>query len=73
MSALFATCTCVDMQIKMLNSPSICENESYTELEKMLNQYKCRPCVPQKFDGTLQYATPVCMLIIVPFGCTGIG
>ena len=57
-----------------LNSPSICENESCTELEEeMLNKYICRPCVPLKFDGTLQYATPVCILKIVQLGCTGIG
>ena len=46
-----------------LNSPSICENESCTELEEeMLNKYMYRPCVQLNFDGTLQYATPVCML-----------
>ena len=65
-----------------LNSPSMHENESCTELEEeMLNKNTCRPCVglPLKFfvffwgGGTLQYATPVCMLKIVPMGCTGIG
>ena len=46
-----------------LNYPSICENESCTELEEeMLNKYMCRPCVLLNFDRTLQYATPVCML-----------
>ena len=56
-----------------LNSPSICENESCTELEEeMLNKYTCRPFVPLQFDGKLQYATPVCMLKIVSLGYTGI-
>ena len=37
-SSFFTRCTYFDMQIKMLNSPSICENESCTELEEeMLN------------------------------------
>ena len=48
-------------------------NESCIELEEqMLNKYTCRPCVPLNFDGTLQYATPVCMLKMVSLGCTGI-
>ena len=57
-----------------LNFPSMCENESCTELEEeMLNLYTCRSRVPLKFDGTLQYATPVRMLKIVPLGFTGFG
>ena len=56
-----------------LNFPSLCENEFCTEMEEeMLNKYTCRLCVPPKFDGTLQYATPDFMLKIVPLGCTGI-
>ena len=51
------------------SSPSICENESCTELEEeMQSKHTCRMCVPLTFDGTLQYATPVCMLKIVPLG-----
>ena len=60
-SALFARCTYTlirRLKSPSLNSPSICENESCTELEEeMLNKYMCRPCVPLNFDGT-----PVCML-----------
>ena len=61
LSALFARCTYTlirRLKSPSLNSPSICENESCTELEEeMLNKYMCRPCVPLNFDGT-----PVCML-----------
>ena len=49
-SALFARCTYTlirRLESPSLNSPSIYENESSTELEEeMLNKYMCRPCVP---------------------------
>ena len=54
-SALFARCTYTlirRLKSPSLDSPSICENESCTELEEeMLNKNMCRPCVPLNLMG----------------------